>query len=77
MRRTVMEMLRPGPRPWMVLAGAVGLAAVVRTIGLGDRPLWLDEAFSVLYARLDPSTLFEFRRKGTNPSVSPATVTLG
>ena len=67
MRRTVMEMLRPGPRPWMVLAGLVGLAAVIRAIGLGDRPLWLDEAFSVLYARLDPSTLFEFRRQGTNP----------
>lgn len=67
MRQMVMEVLRPAPRPWMMLVGAVGLAALIRAVGLGDRPLWLDEAFSVLYARLDPSTLFQLLRHGTNP----------
>ena len=56
-----------GPWFWVVPAGLVGLAAVIRAIGLADRPLWLDEALSVLYAQLDPATLFELRRRGTNP----------
>ena|GEM_PF-5900880 len=67
MRQTVMEMPRSGPCTWMVFIGVVGLAAVVRAVGLGDRPLWLDEALSLLYARIDLSLLLELRRQGTNP----------
>jgi uncharacterized membrane protein len=61
------DMPRCGPRSWLMPAAVVALAAVVRAIGLDDRPLWLDEALSVLYARLDLSTLVELRRHGTNP----------
>ena len=43
------------------------LAGLIRAVGLGDRPLWLDEAFSLLYARIDLHTLIELRHRGTNP----------
>jgi 4-amino-4-deoxy-L-arabinose transferase-like glycosyltransferase len=43
------------------------LAALLRVWGLGTRDLWLDEAFSVLYARLDWSAVIDLRRAGTNP----------
>ncbi len=49
------------------VAGVVAVAAIVRAIHLADRPFWLDEAFSALYARLDLATLVELRQRGTNP----------
>lgn len=58
-------------RPWNRVAFmavvVVVVAAIIRCWGLGQRPLWLDEAFSALYARLDVGTLIELRRNGTNP----------
>jgi mannosyltransferase len=49
------------------VAALVVVAGVIRAIGLGDRPMWLDEAFSRLYAQLDLRTLIDLRRQGTNP----------
>jgi len=48
---------RPG-RTWGARLGTPTVALLagflVRMIGIGSRPLWYDEAFAALYARLDP-----------------------
>jgi len=54
-------------RPVVLLTLLLALAALVRIWGLGARSLWLDEAFSVLYAQLDWPDVIALRRTGTNP----------
>lgn len=49
--------------PFAIVIGAI----ILRIVSLSDRPLWLDEAFSALYANLDLDTLIELRRRSTNP----------
>lgn len=44
---------------------AVGTA--LRVWGMHRRPLWVDEAFSLLYATVDWADVIEMRRAGTNP----------
>ncbi len=51
----------------LLLLAIVGFAIAVRFHGLTERPLWADEAFSWLYARLSWSQVIELRRFGTNP----------
>lgn len=61
--------LRPSAavRPAVLLTVLLALAAFVRIWDLGTRSLWLDEAFSVLYAQLDWPDVIALRRTGTNP----------
>jgi hypothetical protein len=65
---------RPSQAPyhagrWAILiaCAVVGLGTVMRIWGIGERGLWLDEAFSVLYTRLSWADVIELRRSGTNP----------
>ncbi len=51
----------------VLMAVLLGLAVLVRVWDLGARSLWLDEAFSVLYAQLDWQDVIALRRTGTNP----------
>jgi len=51
----------------VVLTACLAAAAVVRFWNIGARPLWTDEALSVLYATIDWSEVIELRRAGTNP----------
>ncbi|MGQ9502300.1 MAG: glycosyltransferase family 39 protein [Anaerolineae bacterium] len=44
-------------RDRVVLAGVLAVAIALRLINLGDRPLWYDEAFAVLYAEKSYSTM--------------------
>lgn len=53
--------------PYLWLTGLLALGAVLRVWNIGVRDLWLDEAFSALYAELPLETLVELRRQGTNP----------
>jgi len=55
---------RPGG---FLLAGLFVLGAALRIWHLDARPLWVDEAFSVLYGTIDWSEVIELRRAGTNP----------
>jgi hypothetical protein len=63
------------PRPSYLAARSVGLLLAVLLIlgtwlrirGLDARPVWVDEAFSVLYATIPWSEIIELRRTGTNP----------
>jgi len=61
--------LRPSAvaRPAVLLGVFLALAAFLRIWELGTRSLWLDEAFSVLYAQLDWQDVIALRRTGTNP----------
>ena len=40
-------------KPAILVVALAGLAIIVRLIGLGDRPLWLDEAYSAWFASRD------------------------
>jgi hypothetical protein len=51
----------------LLLAGCVALGIWLRVWHLDDRPLWVDEAFSVLYATIDWAEVIQLRRTGTNP----------
>jgi mannosyltransferase len=53
--------------PILVLAAMCLAGAILRVHGIGQRGLWLDEALSVLYARLDWAQVVDLRRAGTNP----------
>jgi hypothetical protein len=46
-------------RPQLVVAGATLVAAVAVLWGLGDRSIWLDEAFTVMHARLPAGEFWE------------------
>ncbi|PWH20361.1 MAG: hypothetical protein DDG58_02805 [Ardenticatenia bacterium] len=49
--------LHPGSRDRIGLAGVFAVAVALRLIHLGERPLWYDEAFAVLYAEKSFSTM--------------------
>lgn len=62
----------PRPHGWAlapigIVVLVCGVGAILRIHGIGQRGLWLDEALSVLYARLDWAQVVELRRAGTNP----------
>ncbi|MCP4249660.1 MAG: hypothetical protein GY778_21680, partial [bacterium] len=54
---------------WPIALAVIGIVVgvVIRVWDLDSRPLWLDEAFSHLYANLPWSEVIELRRTGTNP----------
>ncbi len=45
-------------RPVPVLLILLATAALVRTIGIASRPIWYDEAFSILFAEKGPAAIF-------------------
>ncbi len=51
----------------LLMGGCVLAAVAIRAWNLSHRPLWVDEAFSVLYASIDWAEVIELRRTGTNP----------
>ena len=53
--------------PYLWLLAILTLGALVRVWDIERRDLWLNEAYSVLYAQLPLETLVELRRQGTNP----------
>lgn len=57
--------IRNWATPALGLCFAVG--AALRVWGIHRRPLWVDEALSILYATVDWADVVEMRRFGTNP----------
>jgi mannosyltransferase len=53
--------------PFVALVVVCGVGTILRVHGIGQRGLWLDEALSVLYARVDWAQVVDLRRAGTNP----------
>jgi uncharacterized membrane protein len=53
-------------RQWRIqLAAILLIAAMVRTIGIGSRPIWYDEAFSILFSEKGPAAML----RGTTTSL--------
>lgn len=50
LRRPAVLGLRWRITPFRLILGALLLAAIVRIVGLGERPLWLDESYSAWFA---------------------------
>ncbi|UCF32454.1 MAG: glycosyltransferase family 39 protein [Phycisphaerales bacterium] len=53
--------------PYLWLLAILTVGALVRVWGIERYGLWLNEAYSALYAQLPLETLVELRRQGTNP----------
>jgi hypothetical protein len=59
--------VRTGRGHGLILAAILLLGGGLRLAGLADRPIWVDEGFSLLYATIDWTEVVELRRVGTNP----------